>query len=146
MAEAGEPSDLFVHAITVQWADCDPARIAYTGQIPKFALSAIDAWWAERVGIDWFALNVDHRMGTPFVHLDMDFRSPITPRHPLFCTVMLSKLGTTSLTFRVVGRQDGTVRFEGNFVCVAVSADDFRPGYPSAEIRTRLESLLSERL
>ncbi|GLQ36961.1 hypothetical protein GCM10007908_05810 [Rhizobium albus] len=144
MAATEEPSDPFVHTIMVQWADCDPARIAYTGQIPKFALSAIDAWWAERVGIDWFALNVDHRMGTPFVHLDMDFRSPITPRHPLLCTVMLTKLGTTSLTFRVVGRQNEAVCFEGNFVCVAVSADDFRPGYPSAEIRIRLESLLSE--
>jgi hypothetical protein len=32
----------FTHAIRVGWADCDPARIAYTGRIPYFALEAID--------------------------------------------------------------------------------------------------------
>jgi 4-hydroxybenzoyl-CoA thioesterase len=33
----------FVHRIRVRWADCDPASIAYTGQLPRFALEAIEA-------------------------------------------------------------------------------------------------------
>lgn len=133
----------FVHTIHVRWADCDPAEIAYTGRIPCFALEAIDAWWAEKIGYDWYRLNLDRDIGTPFVHLDLDFRSPVTPRYPLLCDVRLVKLGNTSLTFRVEGRQGGTLCFEGNFVCVAVSAGDFRPAMPPADIESRLKALVS---
>ena len=46
IAPAGEGSgpDTFVHEIRVGWGDCDPAKIAYTGRLPAFALEAIDAW------------------------------------------------------------------------------------------------------
>ena len=41
-----QPDDAaFTHEIRVGWGDCDPARIAYTGHIPGWALQAIDAWW-----------------------------------------------------------------------------------------------------
>lgn len=132
----------FVHTIQVRWADCDPALIAYTGRIPCFALEAIDAWWAEKIGYDWYRLNLDRNMGTPFVHMDMDFRSPITPRHPLLCDVRLTKFGRTSMTFRVVGRQDGELCFEGNFVCVSVTAETFSAEPPPEDIRERIAGLV----
>jgi 4-hydroxybenzoyl-CoA thioesterase len=124
---AVEPSIPFIHRIRVGWADCDPARIAYTGRIPCFALEAIDAWWEHRIGQDWFGLNVDSNLGTPFVHLDVDFRSPVTPRAPLECHVHLVKLGEKSIGFRVRGFQDGTLCFEGSFTSVFVIADNFEP-------------------
>jgi len=46
----------FVHPITVRWADCDVAAIAYTGRIPTFALEAIDAGGADTVGFDLYRL------------------------------------------------------------------------------------------
>ena len=54
---ANDPESGFVHAIRVGWADCDPARIAFTGRIPYFALEAIDAWWEHTVGLDWYRLK-----------------------------------------------------------------------------------------
>ena len=112
----------FTHQIRVGWADCDPAKIAYTGRIPYFALEAIDAWWGHTVGDDWFRMNVDDGIGTPFVHLSMDFRSPVTPRHALLCQVHLLKLGTSSIRFSVKGFQNEVLCFEGEFVEVFVEA------------------------
>jgi 4-hydroxybenzoyl-CoA thioesterase len=132
----------FVHTIQVRWADCDPALIAYTGRLPCFALEAIDAWWAAHVGSDWYALNLDHNMGTPFVHLDLDFRSPVTPRHSLECTVVPTRLSPKSITFRVSGHQDGTLCFEGNFVCAFVAADAFKSAPPPETIFKALERLV----
>ena len=37
------PDNAHRHVIRVTWGDCDPARIAYTGRLPVFALEAIDA-------------------------------------------------------------------------------------------------------
>ena len=78
-------SGVFTHAIKVRWADCDPARIAYTGRIPNFALEAIEEWWGSQIGMDWYHGNIDRDIGTPFVHLSVDFRSPVTPRHATTC-------------------------------------------------------------
>ncbi|MEP0943330.1 MAG: thioesterase family protein [Rhizobiaceae bacterium] len=134
----------FIHTIRVGWADCDPARIAYTGRIPYFALEAIDVWWENTIGLDWYRLNVDKDIGTPFVHLSIDFRKPVTPRHPLQCTVRLIRLGESSVRFAVAGRQDGDVCFEGQFVEVFVNAEaHVKRGIPE-EFKTRLMAALEQ--
>jgi acyl-CoA thioesterase FadM len=125
----------FIHEIRVTWGDCDPARIAYTARLPWFALDAIDAWWEHHLGGDgWYQLEIDRNMGTPFVHMSMDFRAPVTPRHRLRCQVDLLRLGETSIEFRVTGRQAEATCFDGRFVCVFVVADKFRKQKPPQDI------------
>jgi acyl-CoA thioesterase FadM len=117
----------FIHRIEVRWADCDPANIAYTARIPAWALEAIDAWWEHHTGFDWYRLNLDRKIGTPFVHMSMDFRSPVTPRHPLECEVTLKKLGNRSITHAVRAFQDGVFCFEGDFVSAFVDMPALKP-------------------
>lgn len=112
---------LFVHLRKIVWADSDPARIAYTGRFPAFALEAIEAWCADRLGLDWFQMHEQLGGGTPFVHLDMDFRASLRPGDTLATTVALRRAGRSSMEFAVTGRlPDGTVSFEGKFVCAFV--------------------------
>lgn len=132
----------FVHTIRVRFADCDPARIAYTGRLPEFALEAIDAWWAWATGFDWYQMNIDQNMGTPFVHMSLDFRAPVTPRHPLECHVRLIHLGESSVRFRVQGWQKGELCFEGQFVEVFVAAAEHRKIPAPPHVRAKLEPLL----
>lgn len=133
---------VFTYTRRVRWGDCDPARIAYTGRLPEFALEAIDEWWRVQIGMDWFQGNVDRNVGTPFVHLSLDFRSPVTPRHPLDCEVRLLRVGETSVRFSVRGSQDGTLCFEGEFVEVFVEADAHRKIAAPDAIRAKLEALV----
>ena len=126
---------MFVHEIRVGCADCDPARIAYTGRLPCFALEAIDSWWEHHAGGDWFRLNLDRNIGTPFVGLSLDFRSPVTPRHKLCCHVGPIRLGTTSVTFQVKGWQADILCFEGEFTEVFVVADTFQKVPPPVATR-----------
>ena len=135
-------AQIFVHRIRVHWADCDPARIAYTGRIPLFALEAIEAWWEAKVGPDWYRMNVDRDIGAPFVHLTMDFRRPVTPRHPLICEVRLIRLGRSSVRFAVRGRQDGETCFDGEFVEAFVEAGAHRKQAVPSDIRSILEPLV----
>ncbi len=131
----------FIHSICVRWADCDPAAIAYTARIPAWALEAIEAWWERHAGLDWFQLNIDRKIGTPFVHMNLDFRSPITPRHKLDCEVALKQLGNRSIAHRVRGKQDGVLCFEGEFVAVFVEADTMKPRIPPPDILHSIRSL-----
>ena len=126
----------FVHRCRIGWADCDVAQIAYTGRLPCLALDAIDAFWTETVGVDWYRLTLDYGISTPFVRLAMDLAAPVTPRHPLDCTVTVAKLGRTSISFVVEGRQNGTLCFTGDFVCVTVESATFK----KIEIPSRLRA------
>ena len=74
--------------------------------------------------------------------MSLDFRAPITPRHRLICEVAPTKLGTSSIAFRVNGFQDGTLCFEGRFVCVFIVAADFTKRAAPDDIRALVEPLL----
>jgi len=124
---ADGPTRPFVHRIRVRWSDCDPAAIAYTGRIPAWALEAIEAWWEHHAGVDWYRINLDRKIGTPFVHMTMDFRSPVTPRHPLECEVALKKLGKRSITHTIRASQGGVLCFEGEFVAAFVHGAAMKP-------------------
>lgn len=131
------------HEINVTWADCDPAMIAYTGRIPNFALDAINGWWERHLGGDgWYQMELDRKIGTPFVHLSLDFVSPVTPRHQLVCEVWPVRLGETSIAFRVNGFQDGKLCFKGRFVCVFIVPGIFKGTQPPRDIRDIVEPLI----
>jgi len=115
----------FVHRVKVRWADCDPAQIAYTGRLPALALEAIEAWWEHHTGFDWYRINRDRGIGTPFVHMAMDFRSPVTPRHLLDFEVTVTKFGSRSITYSVRASQDDVLCFTGEFVIAFVDAPTF---------------------
>jgi acyl-CoA thioesterase FadM len=121
-------TNLFVHRRIITWSDTDAAGIAYSGRFPVFALEAIDGWFLDRLGSDWYGLHKSHAGGTPFVHMSLDFRASLRPRDELLTTVALAKVGRTSLTFAVTGRvASGAVSFEGKFVCVFVADATGKP-------------------
>lgn len=143
--EGKRPNDALRHTIRVTWGDCDPAKIAYTARLPWFALDAINAWWEDRLdGDGWFQMELDRNVGTPFVHMSMDFRAPVTPRHRLVCHVWPARLGETSIDFRVDGEQDGTLCFSGRFTSVFTIADAFKKQLPPEEIHRLVKASLPE--
>ncbi len=132
----------FEHTIRVTWGDCDPANIVYTGRLPWFALDAINAWWEAKTGHGWYQMENDDNLGTPFVRIEMDLTSPVTPRHPLRCRVWPNRLGDTSVGFRVEASQDDKLCFAGNFVSVFTQADAFKKTQPPEKIREIVQAHL----
>ena len=116
-----------VHPITVGWGDCDPAQIAYTANVPSWGMKALEAWCVLCLGVNWFELNMDHGIGTPFVHMSYDFTAPITPRGMLECTVYVRRIGRSSLHHIIEGRQSGQLCFSGNMTSVFVAASQLKP-------------------
>lgn len=113
-----KPTEPFVYRREVFWGDTDTALIVYTGRFTDYALEAIESWFRATLGTDWYAMNVDRGIGTPFVHLDIDFISPLTPRDVLHMSVHVAHIGGSSLGFHVHGRANGDRScFKGNFVC-----------------------------
>jgi 4-hydroxybenzoyl-CoA thioesterase len=141
LPSAAEPQG-FVHRRLVTWGDTDPARMAYTGRFADFMLEAIEAWFRARLGTDWYRLNLDEKIGTPFVGLAMDFKSPVTPREALDIAVRVARVGGSSLSFAVEahGADTGRLCFTGTATCVFVDAERLRPIPIPDKYRQRIEA------
>lgn len=138
---AAEATAPFVHRRRILWGETDAARIAYTARFLDFAMEAVEGWFRERLGAGWYELNLDHGVGTPFVHASLDFRSPVTPRDELESTVVLARLGGSSLRFVVKGRADAGRRlvYEAVLVCAFVDPVAMRAIRVPAAFRPALE-------
>ena len=134
---------LLVHRLTIGWGDCDPAQIAYTANIPAWSLQAIEAWYRHCVGLGWYELNLQHGIGTPFVSLGFDFKSPVTPYHPLDVAVKVSRLGNASLSHHVEATQNDVLCFTGNTTAVFVEAESMRPRPVPDNIRASIERYIT---
>ena len=109
-------TDRFVHTRRLTFGDTDAARIVYTPRAVHFAVEAVEAWLLERMGISWLHLVRDEQMGTPCVHAEVDFISPMVPPDFLHTEVLLTAAGRSSLTFRLAGRIEERLCWRGNFV------------------------------
>ena len=133
-------AEVFEYPVNVTWGDCDPAKIAYTARLPAFALEAINGWREAHLdGDGWYQMELDRNVGTPFVKMEMEFFSPVTPRHTLMCETFPTRLGNKSISFTVRGRQDDTLCFEGSFTCVFTIADAFQSQTVPDELRAIIE-------
>jgi 4-hydroxybenzoyl-CoA thioesterase len=139
----------FVHWRRISWGDTDAARIVYTARVPHFALEAIEAWYLDRLGVGFYDIVTEHGFGTPFVHMDIDFRSPMTPHDRIGTRVLLTRLGATSMNFALDSRtEEGRLCWTGNFACVFVRFEPYGP-IPAPEFLRRaleLEVALADSL
>lgn len=122
-----EPRELFTHSRRITWGETDAARIAYTPRMLDYAMEALERWFQDRLGTGWYEMTVDHGIGTPFVHVEMDFRSPVTPRDTLASRVRLARLGGSSLRFAVTGRVGERLVYEAVLVCAFVDTARMQP-------------------
>ena len=110
-----------VYERTVAFGDCDPAGILYTPRALDYCLEAIDEFWKSILeGRGWYEMNVDLDRGTPFVNVNINFRSPITARFPLQVSTELTKVGSSSVTFEVATFQEGRLCFQASLTSVLV--------------------------
>ena len=79
---AGLPSDVATHGPrrplfrrerVVHFSDCDPAGIVFYPQYFVMLNSHIEDWFTEGLGVDYYALVAERRIGLPTVRLEVDF-------------------------------------------------------------------------
>ena len=118
----------FIHTRRIRWGESDPARIAYTARFLDFAMDAVEAFFQDRLGDGFYEMNVDRGIGTPFVRVELDFKSPLTPRDTLATEVRVTRVGGASLEFAVTGRVGERVAFQGRLVCAFVRGEGAEMG------------------
>ena len=128
MASGGKPYSI---RRVVSWGDCDPAGIIYTPRVFDYILEAVETWYVEVVGVSWKDLNWKMDLGVPMVRAECDFMRPPGPGVDLRIEVRVGRVGRSSITFLVDGRDgDGEPYFRATMVGVFIA----RPAFESTPI------------
>jgi 4-hydroxybenzoyl-CoA thioesterase len=130
----------------VRWGDCDPAGIIYFPRYFDLFHQAMEAWFAEALGLPYSEVIVGRKIGFPSVHTEADFMAPSSLGDEIDVRLSVPALGRSSITFayRVTGAGDASdARAKGRTVCVVMDLDPaskrFRQSLEiPADIRTRI--------
>lgn len=130
-----------VYRRRVRWGEGDPACIVYTVRFLDFVMEAIEEWFREVLGVDWYELNLDLGMGSPVVHLELDFSAPVKPGDVLEIPVLVQRLGGSSITFELRARLagDAAERFRALMVHSLVDNERMKAIPYPPDFRARIE-------
>ncbi|MCB1662088.1 MAG: hypothetical protein H6995_03980 [Pseudomonadales bacterium] len=120
----------FTHFRTIPFGDTDAAAIVYTPRFVDYCMEAIEVWFKQYIGIDWYWINVRDQRGTPVVHLELDFTGPLIGGDELGITLEVGEIGRSTLTLKLVGSRGpsqgggGSSVFNAKFVFCFVDTSE----------------------
>ena len=125
----------FSAPVVTKWADFDPAGLLHPSRAISFAMDVLEVWFRDVVGVSWQEFLDDYDIDTPSVRVECDFLRPTKADMEIQYGVRVERLGRTSVTFSLDGRDGAGVHyFRNRMVMVFVSMKD---GYTACEVPPR---------
>ena len=135
---------MFATPYAVRFADVDNAGIFYYPRFFHMFHVAFEQWWESGVKRPYHVVIGEDKVGFPAVHIESDFKKPITFGDPMEVRVGVTRIGNTSVDFlyQVAHRETGQVHAHARIVKAVVNMDTFTAMPPPEHIRAALESIL----
>jgi len=93
----------YVHWRTIAFGDTDAAAIVYTTRYTDYCMDASEVWFREYLAMDWYQINVEQGLGTPVVHMELDFTASLIGGDKLGVVVRVKKVGNSTVTLEFEG-------------------------------------------
>jgi len=104
----------YVHKRRILFGDTDAAGIVYTSRFPDYCMQASEHWFRECLEIDWYDININGGMGTPVVHMELDFMASLIGGDELNVEVTVENFGNATVTLAFLGYKNTAVSGRDN--------------------------------
>jgi 4-hydroxybenzoyl-CoA thioesterase len=136
------PQGAFTRTVPIRFSHCDPAGIVYFPHYFDMFNGLIEDWYTEQLGVDYSKLILNDRHGFPFVHIETDFKIPSRMGEHLDLTLLLMKIGHSSLSVVIVGHLGGIERLRARLVTAMMSLETQQKVELPNILRNKFESYL----
>ncbi len=134
------PSGAFTRNVTVRFSHCDPAGIVYFPHYFDIFNGLIEDWYGEELGYDYAEMILGNRYGFPFVHLECDFKVPSRMGDVIDLTLLVERIGRSSLGLAIVCHKDGIDRLRARMVTAMMSLETRKPVPLPPALREQIEA------
>jgi 4-hydroxybenzoyl-CoA thioesterase len=134
------PSGAFTRSVPVRFSHCDPAGIVYFPHYFDMFNGLIEDWYGQELAHDYAALVMGNRYGFPFVHIECDFKIPSRMGEVIDLTLLVERIGRSSLGIAIVCHRDGLERLRAHMVTAMMSLETRKPVPLPQALRDKIES------
>jgi len=104
---------IFTKNIKVRFAHTDAAGIMFYPRYFGLINDVVEDWFSEGLGFDFKHLHIDEKRAVPTAHIKADFFRPSFMYDMLTFELMLTKIGTSSISLKILASSsDGTDKEE----------------------------------
>jgi len=133
------PAGAFTRSVTVRFSHCDPAGIVYFPHYFDIFNGLIEDWYTQELGFNYADMITRDRYASPFVHIDCDFKIPSRMGEVIDFTLLVEKLGRSSLGIAIVCHRDGLERLRAHMTTAMMSLETRKPMPIPAPLRAKME-------
>src|SRR6201996_9445833 len=142
MSEQGftPPPGALSRSGTIRFSHFDAAGIVYFPHYFDMFNGAIEDWYKDELDHDYAALVMNGRVAFPFVHIECDFKIPSVMGEVIDLTLLVERVGRSSLGIAIVCHRDGVVRLRARMVTAMMSLETHSAVPLPDALRDRLEA------
>jgi len=134
------PAGAFTRSVRVRFSHCDPAGIVYFPCYFDMFNGLIEDWYGQELHYDYAELLIGSRHGFPFVHIECDFKVPSRMGDLIDLTLLIDRIGRTSLGLAIVCHVDGIERLRARMVTAMMALDTGKPVPLPQALRETIEA------
>lgn len=134
------PAGAFTRQVQIRFSHCDPAGIVYFPHYFNMFNGLIEDWYTEELRVNYAELILHDQHGFPFVHVETDFKIPSRMGDVLDLTLLIEKIGRSSLGLLIVGHHQGAERLRARTVTAMMSLTSRRSVEMPAYVREAFEA------
>ncbi len=131
----------------IRFDDVDGAGIVYYPRFLHLCHAAFEDFFDDVAPFGYPQLIRDRRLGFPTVHIEADFKAPLSYGDIAVVTLSVVRVGTSSMTiaYEVCRKRDSTLCFTAAITAVLIDLDTQQSQPITAELRAVLERYLVNR-
>ena len=134
------PADAFTRSVTIRFSHCDAAGIVYFPHYFDMFNGVIEDWYKAELNHDYATLVMGSRFGFPFVHIECDFKVPSMMGEVIDLTLLVERIGRSSLSIAIICHRDGLLRLRARMVTVVMSLETRKPVPMPQSLRDAIET------
>lgn len=133
----------YTKTIQIEFNHCDPAGIVFYPRYFEMTNSVVENFFADEIGRSFAQMHNDGmKNGVPTVHIEADFVAPSRLGDKVDFTLVVRKLGGSSVTVEITGRMGDEVRMRARIALVWI--DNMKAARWPEAMRARLAAHLEE--
>lgn len=134
------PAGAFTRSVPIRFSHCDAAGIVYFPHYFDMFNGLIEDWYKDELGYDYADLIMGSRFGFPFVHIECDFKIPSMMGDVIDLTLLVERIGHSSLAIAIVCHRDGLERLRARMVTAMMSLETRKPVPMPQPLRDAIEA------
>lgn len=132
----------FIREKTLHFQHCDPAGIIFYPQYFVLFHEVLENWWTEGLGIPYGDYIRRQRLGVPAVRTEAEFFAQAWLGDVLRFELICTRLGQSSLDYRIEAWRDETLCARGTCTVVQSSLETRKSVPFTGSLRERLQAFL----